>query len=132
MVECPTETWFLPAGSKEEFQIYLAHAASAVLSGYRGKIAYMNFIQDVVPHCDCLPSSEKPVVQDIGIAFSFDPVAIDKASLDLIARAPIIPGSTSATPPDLLGKIHETNSLVQLTTAERLEIGTLKYDLVYV
>ena len=92
----------------------------------------MNFIQDVVPHCDCLASSGKPVVQDIGIAFSFDPVAIDKASLDLIDQAPIVPGSTSATPPNLLGKIHGTNSLVQLTTAERLGIGALKYEMISV
>jgi len=132
LLRCPSHGWIWPSGSKERLQVYLAHAASAVVSAYRGRIGFVNFIQDVVPHCDCAAPSGRPIVQDIGILFSFDPVAIDKASLDLIDRAPIVPGSTSATPPDLLGKLHETNSLVQLITAEKLGIGTLKYELISV
>ncbi len=130
--KCPSQAWVWPPGSKERLQVYLAHAASAVLSGYQGRIGFLNFIQDVVPHCDCAAASGKPVIQDVGIVLSFDPVAIDKASLDLVDRAPIVPGSTSAVPPDLLGKIHGTNSLVQLTTAEKLGTGTLKYEMVSV
>jgi uncharacterized Fe-S center protein len=72
------------------------------------------------------------VVQDVGITLAFDPVAIDKASLDLIDKSPIIPGATSAKPPDILGKMHHTSSLVQLETAEKLGVGTLKYKLVLV
>jgi uncharacterized Fe-S center protein len=100
------------------------------LSEYKGRIGFVNFVQDIVPHCDCAAPSGQPVVQDVGIVFSFDSVAADKASLDLIDRAPIIPGSTSATPPDVLGKIHQTDSLVQLVTAEKLGVGTLKYEMV--
>jgi len=118
-----------PAGSKEKLQVYLAHVSCAVLSAYKGMIGFVNFIQDVVPYCDCAAPSGEPVIQDVGIVFSFDPVAVDKASLDLIDRAPIIPGSTSAMPPDLLGKMHRTDSLVQLATAEKLGVGTLKYEM---
>lgn len=132
LFRCPSHGWVWPPGSKERLQVYLAHAASAVLAGYQGRIGFINFIQDVVPHCDCAAPSGKLIIQDVGIVFSFDPVAIDKASLDLIDRAPIVPGSTSATPPDILGKIHGTNSLVQLTTAEKLGIGTLEYEMVSV
>lgn len=132
VIKCPSGGWVWPSGSKEQFQVYLAHAASAVFSGYQGRIGFMNFIQDVVPHCDCMAASGRPVVQDVGIMFSLDPVAIDKASLDLIDQAPLVPGSTPATPPDLLGKMHGTSSLVQLTTAEKLGIGTLKYEMVSV
>jgi uncharacterized Fe-S center protein len=129
---CPSNCWVWPPGAKEKLQVCLAHSASAVLSPYQGKTAFVNFIQDVVPHCDCIAASGSPVVQDVGITFSFDPVAIDKASLDLIDRAPIIPGSTSARPPDLLGKMHQTNSLIQLEAAEKLKMGTLTYELVSV
>ncbi len=129
---CPSDCWGWPPGAKEKLQVSLAHAATAVLSAYQGKIAFVNFIQDVVPFCDCVAASGEPVVQDVGIAFSFDPVAIDKASLDLIDKAPIIPGSTLAKPPDLLGKMHHTSSLVQLETAEELKMGTLTYELVSV
>lgn len=132
LLKCPTDGWVWPSGSKEKLQVYLGHSASAVVSGYQRRIALVNFIQDVAPYCDCAAGSGKPVVQDVGITLSFDPVASDKASLDLIDQAPIIPGSTSATPPDLLGKMHQTNSLIQLETAEKLGIGTLKYELVSV
>ncbi len=130
LFRCPLHCWVWPAGSKEKLQVYMAHVASAVLSEYKGRIGFVNFVQDVVPHCDCAAPSGQPVVQDVGIVFSFDPVAVDKASLDLVDRAPIIPGSTSVTPPDLLGKMHQTDSLVQLVTAEKLGIGTLKYEMV--
>jgi uncharacterized Fe-S center protein len=130
--KCPSHGWVWPSGSKEKLQVYLAHAANAILSEYKGRIGFINFIQDIVPHCDCAAPSGEPIVQDVGVVFSFDPVAVDKSSCDLIDQAPIIPGSTSAMPPDLLGKIHRTDSSVQLSTAEKLGIGTSKYDMVSV
>jgi len=129
---CPSGCWVWPPRAKEKLQVYLAHSANAVVSGYRGKIAFVNLIQDVVPECDCMPASGEPVVQDVGITFSFDPVAIDKASLDLIDRAPVVPGPTQATPPDLLGKINGTSCSVQLTTAEKLGMGSLQYEIILV
>ena len=92
-------------------------------------MAFVNFIQDVAPHCDCAASSGRPIVQDVGIVFSFDPVAVDKASLDLIDHAPIIPKSRPIEPPDILEKMHQTDSLIQLKTAEKLGIGTISYKL---
>ena len=130
--KCPSGCWIWPPGSKEKLQVYLGHAANAVLSGYKGKVVFVNFIQDIVPYCDCAAPSGNPVVQDVGIALSFDPVAIDKASLDLIDKSPVIPGATSKKPPDILGKMHHTNSLIQLETAEKLGAGSMKYKLVSV
>lgn len=127
---CPSGCWVWPPGSKEKLQTYMGHAASAVLSPYKGKVAFVNFIQDVVSYCDCAAPSGNPIVQDVGIAFSLDPVAIDKASLDLIDKSPVIPGSTKAKPPDILGKMHHTSSLIQLETAEKLKMGSMEYKLV--
>ena len=129
---CPSHCWVWPAGSKEKLQINLAHSASGVMSAFRGRSIFINFIQDVVPLCDCAAASGRPIVQDVGIALSLDPVAVDRASLDLVDRAPIIPGTTSFTPPDLLGKIHNTSSLVQMKTAEKLRLGSMDYELVTV
>ncbi len=131
-IKCPSHCWVWPPRAKEKLQVCLGHTASAVVSAHRGKIAFVNFIQDVVPLCDCAAASGKPIVQDVGITFSLDPVAIDKASIDLIDQAPIIPGSTSAKPPDLLGKIHHTNSLIHLETAQKLKLGSIKYELISV
>lgn len=127
---CPSHCWVWPPGSKERLQVYMGHVASALLKQYKGNVAFVNFIQDVVPHCDCAAPSGNLVVQDVGIAFSFDPVAVDKASLDLVDKSPVIPGSTKASPPDILGKMHHTSSLVQLEIAEKLGAGSLKYKLV--
>jgi uncharacterized protein len=70
------------------------------------------------------------VVQDVGIALSLDPVAVDKASLDLIDKSPVMPGYEHLATPDILGKMHETSSLIQLETAAKLKMGSLEYKLI--
>lgn len=130
LTKCPSGGWIWPEGSKELIQIYLAHTAYTLVERYHGIIGYMNFIQDVVPYCDCTAPSGNPLVQDVGILFSSDPVAIDKASFDLIDGAPALPGVDVPSSPDLLGKLHGTSSLVQLATAEKLGAGTTRYNLV--
>jgi uncharacterized Fe-S center protein len=127
---CPPGCWAWPLGSKDRLQVYLSHAAGAVMHAFQGRVVFINFIQDVVPLCDCAPASGQPIVQDVGIALSLDPVALDKASVDLVDQAPIIPGATSCKPPDLLGKIHGTSTLIQLETAQKLKLGSVKYELV--
>ncbi|NUU95251.1 4Fe-4S ferredoxin [Marinitoga sp. 1135] len=54
---------------------------------------YINFIMNVSPDCDCWSHNDYPLVPDIGIAASFDPVALDMASVDLVKSAPVLPGS---------------------------------------
>lgn len=130
LFNCPTGALRWPEGAKERLQVYLAHVASAVLKNFRGRVGFINFVQDVTPHCDCASPSGRPIVQDVGILASSDPVAIDKASLDLVDRAPVILSSLSASPPDLLGKMHHTDSLVQLRTGQKLGLGNLEYRLI--
>ena len=130
LFSCPADALYWPQGAKEQLQVYVAHAASAVLENFKEKVGFINFLQDVTPHCDCAAPAGKPIVQDVGILASLDPVAIDKASLDLIDQAPVILSPAPASPPDLLGRMHDTDSLVQLKTAERLGLGSLEYRLV--
>jgi uncharacterized Fe-S center protein len=54
---------------------------------------HINFIMNVSPDCDCWGFNDYPLVPDIGIAASFDPVALDQASADLVKAAPALPGS---------------------------------------
>jgi uncharacterized protein len=54
---------------------------------------HINFIMNVSPECDCWDSNDYPIVPDIGIAASFDPVAIDKACAEMVTAAPALPGS---------------------------------------
>ncbi len=55
-----------------------------VLMGKKNKSIFINFITNVSPACDCMPHNDAPIVRDIGIVASKDPVAIDQASADLV------------------------------------------------
>lgn len=54
---------------------------------------HINFVLDVSPNCDCWEFNDYPMVPNIGIAASFDPVAIDQACADLVKAAPALPES---------------------------------------
>ena len=126
---CSRKALFWEPKNKERFQVYLAHAAAAVMHGFEQKIGFLNFVQDVTPNCDCAAPAGRPLFPDIGVLASTDPVAIDKASLDLIDKARMVGASESVTGPDKLGKWHQVDSLVQLRTAQELGMGTLEYSL---
>jgi uncharacterized Fe-S center protein len=130
LFECPSGALFWERSNKEQFQVYLAHAASAVMQKFKGKIGFINFVQDVTPQCDCAAPAGKALIPDIGILASLDPVAIDKASFDLIDQAPTVFSPTPLTSPDRMGKLHQVDSLVQLTVAQRLGLGSLEYQLI--
>ncbi len=57
----------------------------------KGKIIYINFLIDISPGCDCCNFSNAPIVPDLGILLSADPIAVDKASADLINDVPYNP-----------------------------------------
>jgi uncharacterized Fe-S center protein len=115
--------------NKERFQVYLAHAAAAVARGFKHRIGFINFVQDVTPHCDCAAPAGRALFADIGILASTDPVALDKASLDLIDKARMIGAAKAISGPDKLGKWHQVDSLVQLRTAQELGMGSTEYEL---
>lgn len=54
---------------------------------------HINFIMNVSPDCDCWDTNDYPIVPDLGIAASFDPVALDQACADMVTAAPALPGS---------------------------------------
>lgn len=69
----------------------IAEYSYAVLNGKPS--FHVNFIMNVSPECDCWGFNDYPLVPDIGIAASFDPVALDKACADMVMAAPALPGS---------------------------------------
>ena len=54
---------------------------------------HINFIMNVSPECDCWDFNDYPLVPDLGIAASFDPVALDQACADMVMAAPVLSGS---------------------------------------
>ena len=102
---------------------------------------HINFIIDVSPDCDCWGFNDYPLVPDIGIAASFDPVALDQASADLVIAAPALSGSRIRKSPEegqmdgqdkFSASHHNTDWQAGLEHAEKIGLGTRSYELIEV
>ena len=101
---------------------------------------HVSFIMDVSPLCDCWGHNDAAIVPDIGIAASFDPVALDKACADMVSQSCANAGSCLGNHPkgDLKGEdkfslIHpNTNWRVGLQHAQKIGVGNTEYKLVQV
>jgi uncharacterized Fe-S center protein len=109
--------------------------ASEVLSQI-DSTGFINLAIDVLPHCDCHPFSDTPMVPDIGVIASIDPLALDRASIDLVSKSPGSPGSSAddhnATEPgvDKFNAVNPgTSWRAQLNRAETLGVGRQQYTL---
>jgi uncharacterized protein len=97
---------------------------------------HINFIMNVSPDCDCWSSNDMAIVPDIGMAASFDPVALDMASADLVNQAPMIGNSRLGDKHyhegnDKFCHIHSnTNWRVGLEHGQDIGIGKLAYELI--
>ncbi len=127
---CPNKAMKLPDDANKRLQIYLAHGTAASLEKFDDKVCFVNVIQDVTPLCDCDTHAGNPIVADVGILASMDPVAIDKASLDLIDKAELVPGALAEDGPDRLGRINHGDSTIQMRVAKKLGTGELKYQII--
>lgn len=104
--------------------------AAAVHSSFP-RVLYLNYLIRVTPDCDCQGHADRPVCPDLGILASFDPVALDQASLDLIReglreRDPRQTAeAVSIYPlPALDPSVHMDHAL---NYAEEMGIGTRRY-----
>ena len=109
------------------------HALGAV-KGKEGKTLFLNFITQVSPDCDCNGHADAPIVNDIGICASTDPVALDQASADLVNAASGNPDSAlkSGLEPggDKFRGAHPgIDWEIQLEYAEKLGLGSREYQL---
>ena len=122
--------WDSSAQSMQEKMIEYCMGA---VQGKEGKVAYINFIIDVTPHCDCLGKSDPAIVDDIGILASFDPIALDQACTDLVNNAEALPGSAIVEGVEKgLDNIRAANDLdwsFQLAYGEEVGLGSRKYNL---
>lgn len=85
IVRCPTQS--INIQWDQTVPIFLEKMMEytlGVLKGKENKSLFINFITDISPKCDCLPYSESPIVQNVGVLASTDPVAIDQASADMV------------------------------------------------
>jgi uncharacterized Fe-S center protein len=130
---CPQGALFLPE-NLDDFQLAMAEAAKAVLDTFEpGKVTYLNFIMEVMPHCDCHPHSDVPVISDQGILGGTDIVAIDQASLDMIEKAARAPDSKAdglSLDTGLFMGLTGRDPYVHVAHSAKLGMGEREYKLV--
>lgn len=80
-IECPHKCL---APQKAYFDDLLAQGAAAVINNLPKKTFYVNFLKNITKWCDCEVNPRGLISKDIGILFSDNPIAIDKASVDII------------------------------------------------
>ncbi|MEM2110535.1 MAG: DUF362 domain-containing protein [Candidatus Bathyarchaeia archaeon] len=122
-------------GGARKFQEAMVDVVKASLSNKIGKALHIAVLFDIVDYCDCAPFGLVPFVPDIGILASKDIVALEKASLDLIDKAPPLPWSAAEKFGLKAGdnkflKIHGKDPYIQVYAAEKAGLGTSKYKLI--
>ncbi|MDR2528187.1 MAG: DUF362 domain-containing protein [Synergistaceae bacterium] len=121
-------------GSKD-LNCKMAEYCKAVLAGRPH--FHISVVNQVSPCCDCHEENDVPVVPDIGMFASFDPVALDKACVDAVNAAPAIAGSVLSererVHDDHFTDIHPTTDWrYQIDHAETIGLGSSKYELITV
>ena len=99
---------------------------------------HINFIMDVSPDCDCWGCNDAAIVPNLGIAASFDPVALDKACADMVTAAAANTNTRlnvhehgKLQGEDKFKLIHpKTDWKAGLSHAEKIGLGSTKYELI--
>ncbi|EOS55145.1 DUF362 domain-containing protein [Anaerotruncus sp. X29] len=126
--------------ANDDLCVKMAEYTKAVLAGRPH--FHINLVIDVSPYCDCHAENDLPILPDVGMFASFDPVALDQACVDACNRAEPIPGSrltdlcSAAGFHDRHDHFHnsmpETNWETTLAHAEKIGIGSRQYELITV
>ncbi len=84
------------------------------------RITCINILYHMTKNCDCMSRDEMPIAPDVGIIGGLDPVAVDKASLDIVGI-------------DRFRQLYpEIDPLTQIRHAEKIKLGSAQYELIEV
>jgi uncharacterized Fe-S center protein len=114
-----TNPW---GGPQDAFLESMAEAAKAVSDASGGRILYINVMNRLSVDCDCSSNPAAVDMHDIGILASLDPVALDKACVDLVYAA--------NDGRSLVQRIESRNGVLTITHAAKIGLGSLQYELV--
>jgi len=109
--------------------------AYGAVKGKEENVGYMNFLIRITPDCDCFPFSDAPMVPDIGILASQDPVAIDAASFNLVNQQQgftdsLLSGHHHKGEDKFTGVHAQTDGFRQVKYAEEIGMGSGSYELI--
>ncbi|AVX20824.1 MAG: DUF362 domain-containing protein [Bacillota bacterium] len=133
---CPVQAiainWKTEADMLQEKMVEYTYG---VLKDKVGKCGFISFVTSVSPDCDCCGWSDAPLVADLGILASKDPVALDQACVDLVNQAPVnrisVLGDKQVE--DKFRALYpKVDWSVQLRYGEEIGLGTRQYELIEV
>ena len=102
----------------------MADSAKSVVDYFKDNIVYINIMSNMSVDCDCCSDAEDPCMKDIGILSSLDPVALDKACIDLVYN------SNDPGKDHLIERIESRHGIHTIDAAYDLGIGSKDYELV--
>jgi hypothetical protein len=107
-------------GDTLRVQEKMAEYALAALKSVKHKAGFLNYLVKITKDCDCMSKNGKLLVPDLGIVASLDPVAVDKASVDLLVEA---------NGKDFLREAIDVDWSVQLKHGAEIDLGSMDYEL---
>lgn len=117
----PSQIW---TADHDKFLESMADASRSIVDYFKGNIVYINVMKNMSVDCDCCAKAEDPCMQDIGILASTDPVAIDRACVDLVYA------SKDKGRDHLIERIESRNGTHTIDCAEDLGCGSQDYTLI--
>ncbi|MBP7552932.1 MAG: DUF362 domain-containing protein [Spirochaetes bacterium] len=109
--------------SSDSVQKKMVEYAFGTVTALKHRIIYINVLTAISDGCDCYPGNSAPVTGDIGFLASLDPVAIDRASYDLVIK--------NCGGEDPFGKVYpHIDSNVQFEHAKAIGLGSVEYNLI--
>lgn len=122
--------WVAITHSHDAFHECMANCAAAVADYFgKGKILYIDIMNNLSVDCDCDSNPAEPEMRDVGILSSLDPVALDQACIDLVFNHKDTEGDSSAA---LIERVTSRNGIHTIEHAAKIGLGTRKYRLVKV
>lgn len=110
------------SGSQDIFLKAMAEAGKSVADSLDGNLLFINVMNRLSVDCDCNGNPAEPDMHDIGILASLDPVALDRACVDLVIAAP--DGQS------LVNRVNSRNGQLTMEHAAKIGLGSLTYALV--
>ena len=111
---------------QDDFLESMAEAASSVVDFFKGNMVFINVMANMSIDCDCCEVAEDPCLEDMGILISLDPVAIDKACIDLVKN------SNDPGKDHFMERVNSRHGTHTIDKAEEIGIGSKDYELIIV
>lgn len=111
---------------QEKFLQSMADADKSVADYMKNNLVYINVMNNLSIDCDCNNHPTPPKMKDIGVLSSVDPVALDRACVDLVYN------SNDSGKDTLIKRIEDKKGTLTIDYAEKLNVGTKDYKLVKV